>query len=115
MIGGEKTRDIYIKQTDIINLFRSYVQPGAYRDQFIEIIRCIPAYDVEPVKRWVPVSGVGYPKTGCDILMYGAEIYKGYFDTEINRFRLDDGYIIGGITHWMPLPDPPEGGKQQYD
>ena len=68
----------------------------------------VDAADVEPKRKWIPVSRGGYPKTGCDILMYGVDIYKGYFDTEINRFRLDDGYIIGGITHWMPLPEPPK-------
>lgn len=67
-----------------------------------------------PTKGWTPVTE-GPPESGFDILMYGVETYKGYFDTEIKRFRLDDGYIVGGITHWMPLPDPPEGGKQQYD
>ena len=73
-------------------------------DEAREIVNLL----MEQTNEWTPVTD-GPPESGFDILMYGVETYKGYFDTEIKRFRLDDGYIIGGITHWMPLPRPPKG------
>lgn len=125
MIDGEKARDIYIKQTDILNLLRSSVQPGAYRDQFIELIRCIPAYDVEPKKKWIPVTE-RLPKTNEKVLVYvfdpdfcGPYIEFGHWLNWLKRWgEFDDEVGDFGdctIIAWMPLPDPPEGGKQQYD
>ena len=42
---------------------------------------------------------------------YTTEIGTGYYDSESGkwRFHIPDKEIVGGgVTHWMPLPEPPE-------
>lgn len=61
---------------------------------------------------WKSVAD-GTPKSGFDILMYaGGEVYKGYFDTEKEKFKFDDGYILSGVTSWTPVPYPPKKEKE---
>lgn len=34
------------------------------------------------------------------------DILMGYFDG--GWYSMNDNMIFSGVTHWMPLPDPPE-------
>jgi len=55
------------------------------------------------------------PKDGRFFLVYspirGIDIYR-YFrsktDPKVGQFGNRQGYEIGGVTHWMPLPEAPK-------
>ena len=98
-------------------------------DRHIDLIKAIPAEDVAPAKKWIPVSE-RLPEEKCKCLVY--KKYTGlsalvsftndlesideydfqgqkrwgffYYDSEY-------GYCESlGVTHWMPLPEPPKEG-----
>lgn len=41
------------------------------------------------------------PLTSAAIVYDGEDVFTSSYDK--------DGFMIEGITHWMPLPKPPEG------
>lgn len=60
---------------------------------------------------WINVKD-GYPPINVRVLVYQAGgVYGGYeIDIEYrcdDRFWNDQG-LVSEITHWMPLPEPPE-------
>lgn len=40
------------------------------------------------------------------------EMRTGYYDYQFHEFYTVDDIILGGVTHWMPLPEPPEEGDK---
>ena len=47
---------------------------------------------------------------------YYDEISTGYFDDESSTWRFwePDREVVGpGVTHWMPLPEPPKGNSDE--
>jgi hypothetical protein len=69
--------------------------------------------DEQPaVNRWIPCE-TAMPEVGMPVLIYGcSHRVTAYYDNCKNLFRLteDDNlyYIAEYVTHWMPLPEPPE-------
>lgn len=72
--------------------------------------------EVEALKaehRWIPVSE-RLPQIGVRVLFYNSftkNIHKGWFSCD--KWTSDIGVFYNGdkfkrITHWMPLPQPPE-------
>ena len=63
--------------------------------------------------RWVPVTE-RLPEVGRKVLISWTANGGICFDT---AFRLIDGWsathweLSADVTHWMPLPEPPGGGK----
>ena len=52
---------------------------------------------------WISVKEE-VPDMEYDIWMCtGDEVYKGFYDIDLEKFRVSDGYIISGVTHWMPV------------
>ncbi len=105
---------------------------GCRADDFI---MAIPAVDVQPVK-WIPFSvrdldeeeKENHPDWDCildgELPEDGQRIlvnvkFKGHESVQMDEFYsdcdgsyLDSGYEIGTeVTHWMPLPEPPEDGE----
>ena len=79
---------------DKISIDDTYWWP-APKDELVEYVRA-------PV--WIPVSE-RLPNKGDEVLVYNGEFYlaerhSDYWDTL-------EGFIEG-VTHWMPLPSPPE-------
>ena len=90
-----------------------------------ELIMRLPAADVEPVRRWIPCSE-RLPETDGPYLVANAKIgwigaynfarekdFPGLTVKENVWWRMgDDRYpkMLGGVTHWMPLPESPEEG-----
>ena len=68
---------------------------------------------LEAAQRWIPVSE-GLPEIGVRVLFYNnfiKNIHKGWYSgdewvSEIGVFY--NGDKLKRITHWMPLPNPPE-------
>ena len=69
--------------------------------------------ELEAAQRWIPVSE-RLPEIGVRVLFYNnfiKNIHKGWYSgdewvSEIGVFYNGDKLIR--ITHWMPLPQPPE-------
>ena len=61
---------------------------------------------------WVRVED-RLPEHGTDILAWGKSIKKVtpcWYSSSSETWYLDDDEILDliGVTHWMPLPKPPE-------
>ena len=69
--------------------------------------------ELEAERRWIPVSE-RLPQIGVRVLFYNnfiTNIHKGWFSGD--EWTSDIGIFYNGdklkrITHWMPLPEPPE-------
>lgn len=86
-----------------------------YRRAAERIIAGVPAADVEPKRRWIPVTDAdNLPKKSTPCLVacnqWGGEIVRKatYLDSE-KRFFEGEFDITEYVTHWMPSPEPPEG------
>ena len=84
----------------------------------LDMLFCmLPAENVAPVQEWISVKEhlpqekvdciVHYKHAYCDNDGYWA-IGFCFYDGE--KFRIDLGYKV---THWMPMPEPPERGKTE--
>lgn len=68
---------------------------------------------LEAAQRWIPVSE-GLPEIGVRVLFYNnfiKNIHKGWYSGD--EWTSDIGIFYNGdklkrITHWTPLPNPPE-------
>ena len=63
-------------------------------------------------ERWIPCSE-RMPEAGTPVLIYACKHrVTAYYDNCKNLFRLTENdnlyYIAEYVTHWMPLPEPPE-------
>ena len=65
--------------------------------------------------RWIPVSEK-LPKDNQEVLIYADLIAKGVHSTKSRQWSADGYYYHGDwydtVTHWMPLPQPPEEVKE---
>ena len=69
--------------------------------------------ELEAAQRWIPVSE-RLPQIGVRVLFYNnfiKNIHKGWYSGD--EWTSDIGIFYNGdklkrITHWMPLPQPPE-------
>lgn len=64
---------------------------------------------------WISVDD-RLPDMGQPVIEWGAHEYPttAYRVNTHNGFRwrtYSDGEVIAGVTHWMPLPEPPSGDK----
>lgn len=65
--------------------------------------------EVKAKDRWIPVEDA-LPEYGEYVLFIrkNREVYVGYYD-EKNTWNTDYQWFCGeNVTHWMPLPEPPE-------
>ena len=74
----------------------------------VRLVNGLPAADVEPVRRWIPCSE-RLPERPGD---YQVCTKNEYYGTKNVAKRYFNGDCWSGrwtnITHWMPLPEPPE-------
>jgi hypothetical protein len=95
-------------------------------DDMISDIEDFPAADVEPKRKWIPVTErlpepvsaqtrrktkpvlLYSPKGGFYVGWYFGKDYRGHhlFRNRTSRDSLQ--YITTEVTHWMLLPEPPE-------
>ena len=72
----------------------------------------------EPKRKWIPVSERLPEKatwSGDRVLVYTEEGYThtGLYEGEIAGEWFDKFNDSGYITHWMPLPKPPQAEKEK--
>lgn len=85
-----------------------YCDWGFGRKNINDVIDGVPAADVEPVRRWIPCSE-RLPDMPGDYQVCTKNEYYGTKNVSKRYFNGD--YWSGrwtNITHWMPLPEPPE-------
>lgn len=64
----------------------------------------VPAADVEPKRKWIPVTE-RLPENGKYVLAYSA-------DYDYTTVEARHKFEVFQITHWMPLPEPPKEEKE---
>lgn len=72
------------------------------------------------VGKWIPVSERLPDKSGkylvrCELWGWGKLFNQWtglcFFWDETRQFIDDGGPVMGKVTHWMPLPEPPKEGE----
>lgn len=87
-----------------------------------EVIDSVPSANVEPVKRWIPVSE-GLPNDFEDVLCWYEYFRFGSYNRMFRKCGV--GYQVNGhwggevsngrnakVLAWMPLPEPPKDGRR---
>jgi hypothetical protein len=80
-----------------------------YYGKICDVIETIPA-----VNRWIPCSEM-LPEKDTSVIIYAAgHRVSAYYDAVKGVFRLTESddlfYLRSAVTHWMPMPEPPNGG-----
>lgn len=109
--------DDYIKRSDVMTAVAAwYMNVLNGENVFLDkTIYDIPAADVEPKQKWIPVTDVeNLPKKSTPCLVFcnqwGGEIVrKAIFLASENCFTERGIDITEYVTHWMESPKPPEG------
>jgi len=39
--------------------------------------------------------------------LYDKTVIEGWYDNDTGLFFVE-GYTVSGVTHWMPMPEPPK-------
>mgnify|MGYP001335451616 CR=1 FL=1 len=64
--------------------------------------------ELEAAQRWIPVTE-RLPEDTRDVLVWCGITEKGCYSPSQHMWSVyDDGYSPIPVTHWMPLPQPPE-------
>lgn len=75
----------------------------------MDLIDDMPAADVQPISQWISVKD-RLPENCIEVLVYDTDcgIVIGWHDKEIGDFAADFISPLDAVTHWMPLPEPPQ-------
>ena len=86
----------------LIEWFRPYLHTGEAipADVVIEDIRSMPT--LTPPNEWVSVDE-GLPEPTYCVLVYTADC-----SIEVDAIGSDGEWMSFEVTHWMPLPEPPD-------
>ena len=82
---------------------KAFYSPIDYRNGWNDAVETMP--------RWFSVEE-RLPECNTDILVFAREGKNwwygvAYLDT-VGRWARNGGGTVSGVTHWMPLPEPPE-------
>lgn len=117
--------DDYISRTLAVETIKAYGQEASAAGRqtldpigdtagMAYLINVMPSADVEPVRRWIPCSerlpGTNGKAVSC--LVYVPSF--GAVDIADYHPDVDEWTFMGlpvTVTHWMPLPEPPEEGE----
>lgn len=94
--------------------------PGTFSERCyadaIETVKHLPDADVEPVRhgRWIPCSERLPEDGGKYLVCIASEAFPGSMYIDILRYDKKgwkrDCVYAANVTHWRPLPEPPEEG-----
>lgn len=109
--------DDYISRKEAVDWFMSYIlmdEDTIPADTVVSDLKSafLPA-DVEPVRRWIPCSE-RLPEINGEAASYLAYVPSfGAVDIADYHPDVDEWDVMGlpvTVTHWLPLPEPPEKG-----
>lgn len=113
----------YIKRSDALEHFGNYL-PGysIQKDDVIRGVKELPAADVEPKRKWIPVTE-GLPKRPenwprCELrrCYFLVALESGCVKSLGFEFATMEWHPVGSpVTHWMPLPEPPKKERKEVD
>lgn len=76
-----------------------------------DLVNDLPTIDPEslwPTAHWISVKD-RLPKPQTEVLAFRRGImYLAWYDNEIGRWASNEWGFLDAVTHWMPLPEPPE-------
>lgn len=89
---------------------------GVLQDSFNPDVRdacymAITALREQEQSRWISVKEK-LPENHKEVLIYCGSYHEiGWYESDNKSWRSDFlGCCTDDVTHWMPLPEPPEGG-----
>ena len=79
----------------------------------VEHAETLPALDGEMVVKWISVKD-GLPEKDAyvNVTTDGIVVPAYWHNDRFYAFTVVGVATVGGVTHWMPLPPPPEGTEQ---
>jgi len=109
--------DEYVKRSDALKIADAFLE-GDTSYTIRRKLEELPSADARPVVRWISVHE-RLPERGTPVLTCGVrggqevQIYRGsYKDGELWNWKHN---TIKQITHWMPLPEPPNCGADMRE
>lgn len=63
---------------------------------------------IKPVNQWISVKD-RLPENDVEVMLYDTDcgIVLGWYDDEIEDFTAEFISPLDAVTHWQPLPEPP--------
>ena len=63
----------------------------------------------QPNNGWISVKD-RLPEKNGDYLIYNTDgiVWPYWYDKEYKEWYDSSGYLTESVTHWMPMPEPPE-------
>lgn len=102
------------------SVISDYTSEGKYPDRFgiddaINLVEDAPT--LTPLNEWISVEE-RLPEGHMQVLMWSARWKIAEAGSYYNKHfwvytEIGDGYIADNITHWMPLPAPPNGSTEK--
>ena len=93
------------KKTDVLRvIFDSVGKPAT---EIYQLVRELPTVEAAEKLRWIPVTE-RLPEEGVPVIAWEKQgfPYVDYLSDGVWTIADDNK---GETTHWMPLPEPPEG------
>lgn len=111
--------DKYVKLDDVIETLELQWGYEGMREDLMNL----PTADVAPRAEWISVEEMvpdceqGAESKAVLFITKQGFMYTGYYgcggiyhDRYFREYKNStEGYDISSVTHWMPLPEPPEG------
>lgn len=101
------SREAAIKRFNFAVLDCLGMEPTIRAGDIIKALESIPAADVRPVE-WIPVTERLPEKDGWYLVSDGFISWTAMFLGEKTVWAGNFKFGLTGITHWMPLPEPPK-------
>lgn len=79
------------------------------RKEAVEVVRDLCIRQEPTVGGWISVND-RLPEKKGDYLIFNTDgiVWPYWYDKEYKEWYDSSGYLTENVTHWMPLPEPPE-------